>query len=297
MSSFTQLSLCIASLLIVASVVVYIQLLRNPTPERLKNKQRILVWWVIFALCIPVFQLGLIAICLLICGLLFWSVVEIHSLFAKKFNVSNAFLLIGFMFVMSMLILRFPIPANVLFGLALISGFLLFRLSVKSSATIWAYCLYFGLALFSILLLSALAQEQSIDIAHMLLVLFFVTSVNDISQYLTGSVFGKTKIAPTLSPNKTVAGLVGGILVTSIAFLVLAPDLLLLSRLEALYIGGLIAIAGFTGDLLISKLKRELQVKHSGNTIAGHGGILDRIDSLLLIAPVFGLILLAGGYL
>jgi len=297
MTPFTVLSLSIACLLMIASAIVQCQVTRNPTAERKQNRLRLYVWWVIFAVSVLVFQLGLIATRVFVFGLLCWAVIEIHSLFKKRIGLSAILAVCISTAAISIAIALFPHRGYVFFGLALISAVVVYLISIRSRLAMLGFCSYFGLSLFSILLLAELAHRQSIDFAYVLLVLFFVTAVNDIAQYISGSVFGRTKIAPIISPNKTVAGLFGGIVISSIVCGILLPSLIPISFFKAIATGSLIALAGFAGDLLISKLKRGLRVKHSGNSIAGHGGILDRIDSLMIIAPVFGFVLTLGGYL
>jgi phosphatidate cytidylyltransferase len=121
------------------------------------------------------------------------------------------------------------------------------------------------------------------------LVLFIVmlTQLNDVAQYVWGKSFGKHKITPTVSPKKTAEGLVGGILTTTVLSLVAAPWLTPLTRWDAVAVGLITGLGGFLGDITISALKRDLGVKDSGALIPGHGGILDRIDSLTFTAPLF----------
>ncbi len=121
----------------------------------------------------------------------------------------------------------------------------------------------------------------------LLIYLVFLTEINDVAQYIWGKSFGKRKVAPKVSPNKTVAGFLGGVATTTLLAIVLAPWLTPLSRYEALGAGMLIGLAGFVGDVTISALKRDLGVKDSGSMLPGHGGILDRLDSLTYTAPLF----------
>ncbi len=122
------------------------------------------------------------------------------------------------------------------------------------------------------------------------LVLYVVvlTQSNDVGQYIFGKLFGRHKIIPKVSPNKTWEGLIGGVVVTiGLAFL-LAP---LLTPLDTAWFilasGVILGLGGFVGDINISALKRDLGVKDTGSSIPGHGGIMDRIDSLTYTAPIF----------
>ena len=117
--------------------------------------------------------------------------------------------------------------------------------------------------------------------------LVFLTEINDVAQYIWGKSFGKRKIVPKVSPNKTVAGFVGGVLTTTALAVTLAPFLTPLTRYESLGAGILCGLAGFVGDVTISALKRDIGVKDSGSLLPGHGGILDRLDSLTYTAPLF----------
>jgi phosphatidate cytidylyltransferase len=123
--------------------------------------------------------------------------------------------------------------------------------------------------------------------AGLVLYLVVLTQLNDVAQYLWGKSFGRHKITPTVSPKKTVEGLVGGIMTTTILAVLLAPLLTPLDRWDSVAAGFMISTGGFLGDITISALKRDLGVKDSGQLIPGHGGILDRIDSLTYTAPLF----------
>lgn len=114
-----------------------------------------------------------------------------------------------------------------------------------------------------------------------------VTWMGDTTAYYGGRSFGKHKLAPAISPKKTVEGAVIG-LMGSIAGAIIAKSWFLdISILNAIVSGILIGVFGQFGDLSESIIKRNLQVKDSGGIIPGHGGILDRVDSLLFSAPVF----------
>ncbi len=122
-----------------------------------------------------------------------------------------------------------------------------------------------------------------------LLVLFLVglTEFNDVAQYIWGKSFGRIKVTPTVSPNKTLAGLLGGVATTALVALLLGPLLTPMSGAMALLAGVIIGVTGFCGDVVMSAIKRDCGVKDSGTLLPGHGGILDRLDSLIFTAPVF----------
>ena len=111
--------------------------------------------------------------------------------------------------------------------------------------------------------------------------------LGDGAAYFVGTSLGKRKLAPLLSPKKTVEGALGG-LAASVLGVFLCRFLILpsLSAWEALLVGVTISVAGQLGDLLESLIKRTHDVKDSGTLLPGHGGILDRIDSILLAGPI-----------
>ena len=126
----------------------------------------------------------------------------------------------------------------------------------------------------------------------LLLAIFIFIWVNDTGAYLVGSRWGKRRLAPNISPKKSVEGSIGGLLLVLLSAVILRlllfPEL---SWLSLLLIAAVVAIFGTIGDLFESSLKRQAGVKDSGKLIPGHGGILDRIDSLLLAVPAVYLLL------
>jgi len=120
--------------------------------------------------------------------------------------------------------------------------------------------------------------------------IFFVlliTWMGDTTAYYGGKGFGKHKLAPLISPNKTVEGAIAGLMGSIVGAIIAKLWFLDISILNAIVAGILIGVFGQFGDLSESMIKRNLQVKDSGGIIPGHGGILDRVDSLLFSAPVF----------
>jgi phosphatidate cytidylyltransferase len=126
------------------------------------------------------------------------------------------------------------------------------------------------------------------DGRNLLLIAFLIIVVqsSDVLQYVFGKLFGRRKVAPLLSPSKTVEGMVGGIVGASVlgaALWWITP----FSPLQAGAIALLICIMGFLGGLVMSAIKRDRGVKDWGAMIQGHGGIIDRLDSVIFSAPIF----------
>jgi phosphatidate cytidylyltransferase len=115
--------------------------------------------------------------------------------------------------------------------------------------------------------------------------------VSDSAQYYAGRAFGRRKLAPAVSPAKTVEGAIGGLVAAAAASFFIGPRVLpQLSPMSAAFVGLALAVAGIAGDLFESLLKRGVGVKDSSSLIPGHGGVLDRIDAQLFAAPVFYLV-------
>jgi phosphatidate cytidylyltransferase len=123
--------------------------------------------------------------------------------------------------------------------------------------------------------------------AGLLLFLVLLTELNDIFQYIWGKSFGRIRVAPQVSPRKTLAGFLGGVATTTVLAALVGPLLTFMAWRPSMLAGLIIGLAGFAGDLSVSAIKRDLGVKDSGTALPGHGGILDRIDSLTYTAPLF----------
>ncbi|GGC88524.1 phosphatidate cytidylyltransferase [Chelatococcus reniformis] len=122
--------------------------------------------------------------------------------------------------------------------------------------------------------------------ALLLVYLIVVVQLSDVFQYVWGKLLGRRLLAPGISPSKTVEGLVGGAL-SAILVGTLLHGLTPFTPLQAAAISAVIVVAGFFGGFVLSAIKRDLKAKDWGYLIEGHGGVLDRIDSLTFAAPLF----------
>ena len=123
-----------------------------------------------------------------------------------------------------------------------------------------------------------------------LLLFFGAVELNDVFGYVFGNLFGKRKLCPNTSPGKTWAGSLGAMAATSLLVLALGPFVftgVLASPFHLLTLGLTLSVSGQLGDLVMSSVKRDIGVKDTGTVIPGHGGLLDRFDSLLLAGPAF----------
>jgi len=126
--------------------------------------------------------------------------------------------------------------------------------------------------------------------------IFILIWVNDSFAYIVGKSIGRTKLYPSISPKKTVEGTLGGFIFAMAAAYIMGLYEPLISPVQWMILAGVIVIAGSLGDLLESKLKRSAGVKDSGAILPGHGGMLDRLDSLVFAAPFAYLTLIIFTY-
>jgi phosphatidate cytidylyltransferase len=155
--------------------------------------------------------------------------------------------------------------------------------SLRDGAMTLFGILYLGLTLGALSMTRLLPQGE-----WLIFFLLLVTWASDTGAYYIGTLYGRHRLAPTISPKKTVEGLVGGligaIIVAYAARWWFLPEL---SGLDCLVLAALLTITGLWGDLTESAMKRSAGMKDSGGILPGHGGMLDRLDSLLFTAPVF----------
>ncbi len=178
-----------------------------------------------------------------------------------------------------------PLLTGFLGAVLALIALLCFKSSFKIPRFMWMYSLvYMALGISSFY--EVYATSQWLCFA-MLVILW----TNDTLAYAVGSLIGKTKIT-SISPKKSLEGYIGGLLFSLIASFLLNRNLDLgLTAIQSVILGAVISITADFGDLLISKLKRLYNFKDSGRLIPGHGGIMDRIDSLIFAMPFIYLFL------
>ena len=120
-----------------------------------------------------------------------------------------------------------------------------------------------------------------------LLFLLFAVEINDIAAYTFGKLFGKRKLRERISPNKTLGGSVGALSAAMLVPWLLSFSFPNFDPLHLVLTGIIVGVGGQLGDLVISYIKRDIGIKDMGTVIKGHGGILDRVDSMIFVAPIF----------
>jgi len=155
--------------------------------------------------------------------------------------------------------------------------------SLRDGAMTLFGVLYLGLTLSPLSMTRLLPQGE-----WLIFFLLLVTWASDTGAYYIGTIYGRHRLAPTISPKKTVEGLVGGLIgAIIVSYAVRWWFLPELSGLDCLVLATLLTITGLWGDLTESAMKRSVGIKDSGGILPGHGGMLDRLDSLLFTAPAF----------
>lgn len=127
------------------------------------------------------------------------------------------------------------------------------------------------------------------DFRPIIFAIVFCVELNDVFAYIAGKTFGRRQLAPNASPNKTRGGAIGSLLLTTTLFAFIGHYVFegqaLDHPLHLLVMGAIVSVGGLCGDLLMSSIKRDLDIKDMGTTLPGHGGLLDRFDSMILVAP------------
>ena len=174
------------------------------------------------------------------------------------------------------------ITATVLYGIFAVVMILInhTELDIGKIALIYGFPVPFALAFY---FLNVIISADS-GIYYLLLLLNF-SSVCDMGAYFTGVTLGKHKLCPSLSPKKTVEGAIGGI-ASSLVFTVIITLSFGRSIWLPLILTIPLCVLGMLGDLFASAIKRSVGLKDYGNLIPGHGGIMDRVDSIIMIAPL-----------
>ncbi|QMT31687.1 phosphatidate cytidylyltransferase [Alysiella filiformis] len=269
----------------------------NPNPVINNMNARISSWWVMMMVLLFAFWFDHIGATLLFFFISLAALREFMTLIYQRRGDHNAIaacfyvlLPLQYYFVLTNWYGMFAvlIPVYAFLILPIISGLsgdtvALFERSAKIQ---WG-------AMMSIFCLSHVPAIMTLNIPefagrNILLLIFMIVVVqsSDVLQYIFGKLWGKTPIAPALSPNKTVVGTVGGMASATILAACLY-QITPFTPFQAALIGFVMCVMGFLGGLVMSGIKRSYGVKDWGKMIHGHGGMLDRVDSICFAAPVF----------
>lgn len=155
-----------------------------------------------------------------------------------------------------------------------------------SQASGFLVSIFYTIFPFICLVLIGFMLEEATYHYELIIWLFMLIWANDSFAYLFGRMFGKNKLAPNISPGKSWEGFIGGAIMTLVVSLVIAHFFIPMPFVHVIMMVCIVIPLGVLGDLVESKWKRSLKIKDSGYFLPGHGGFLDRFDSILISAPV-----------
>jgi phosphatidate cytidylyltransferase len=293
------MGLLVLGVLVVASVAVAVLQRARPGKDFSELSARVRAWWIMaavfFAAIVVSNRVSLVFFALMS----FWALKEYVTLLKTRPADHRALVLTFLAVPIQYLWIGLDPPWYGMF-IIFIPVYMLLALPVRmvlsketkgfvesASQIHWGMMVFvFGLSHMAYLLTFPTIADTSANGRTLVLFLVFVVEMSDVLQYIWGKTLGRHKIIPTVSPNKTWEGFIGGIasaMLLSLAIRFLTP----FSIKETLLVSFLITVAGFCGGAVMSAVKRDFGVKDFGSVIPGHGGMLDRVDSLCYAAPIF----------
>jgi phosphatidate cytidylyltransferase len=294
-----QMGLLVLGVLIVASLAVALLQRRRPQKDLSEISARVRAWWIMAAVFFGAIVVSNRVSLVFFALMSFWAMKEYVTLLKTRPADHHALVLTFMAVPVQYLWIGLEPPWYGMF-IIFIPVYMLLSLPVRmvlskdtrgfvesASQIQWGLMIFvFGLSHMAFLLTFPSLGETPANGRTLVLFLVFVVEMSDVLQYIWGKTFGRHKIIPAISPNKTWEGFIGGIataMLLSLAIRFLTP----FSILETLLVSLLITVAGFLGGAVMSAVKRDFGVKDFGSVIPGHGGMLDRVDSLCYAAPIF----------
>ena len=270
----------------------------NPGKDHTNLRQRVASWWIMASLAGAALLLGWPALTLLFAVASFIALREFLSLAPisaqDRLLVWVAYLAIPANYALVALDRYGVYLVFVPVWLFLLTPFLMAclgetqRYLSRAAVFHWGLvtCVY-TLGFIPFLARTPMGQTPQAGGTGMVFFLLLATEINDVAQYVWGKLFGRRKITPKVSPNKTWEGFIGGWATTAALIGLLGPIFTPLRGLGLATLALSLPVAGFAGDVTMSAIKRDIGVKDTSALIPGHGGVLDRIDSLTFAAPLY----------
>lgn len=288
----------VVALLSVAGVIAHLLPLARPSGDFTNLRQRINSWWVMVALLAAALLAGWQAVLVLFALISFVALREFLSLAPirreDRLIVLAAYLVIPISYG-AIAIDRYGIYMVVIPVYAfLIAPYLMAVIGQTRGFLTTAGVFHWGLmtCVYNIgygAYLMRMPQTEHLPAgpAGLVFMLLVATEFNDVAQYVWGKLLGRHKVIPKVSPNKTWEGFIGGWVSTAALIWLIGPIFTPLHGLGLAITALSLPLAGFAGDVTMSAIKRDIGVKDTSSFIPGHGGLLDRIDSLTFTTPLF----------
>ena len=282
--------------LVVGTIVVRVMKAAKPEADHRELASRMTSWWVIVGLLSVALVLGKTTTIILTAFVSYLALKEYLTIIPTPLQDRKvliwAYLLIPLQFVFvnfgnfEMFLVLIPVYGLVVIAISMILVGNTENYIARIGTIYWGLMMaVFSLSHLAWLVVMPGAGETTTG-AGLVLYVVLLTQFNDVSQYIWGKSLGGPKIVPKVSPGKTWAGFLGGMATSVVLAGLLGTWLTPLPWHLAALSGLLAAVAGFFGDLNMSCVKRDLCIKDTGAMLPGHGGILDRVDSLTLAAPL-----------
>jgi len=297
LSPVTQMGLLVLGVLVLASVAVAALKWTRPRADFTELAARVRAWWIMaavfFAAIIVSNRLSLVFFAFMS----FWAMKEYVTLLKTRPADHHAlvftFLAIPIQYVWvgigwyGMFIIFIPVYMMLMLPARMVLAKETAGFVASASQIQWGLMIFvFGLSHMAFLLTIPQIPDTNVNGRMLVLFLVFVVEMSDVLQYVWGKTLGRHKIIPAVSPNKTWEGFIGGIL-SAMGLSLLIRFLTPFTVVETLIVSLIITVAGFCGGAVMSAVKRDFGVKDFGTAIPGHGGMLDRVDSLCYAAPFF----------
>lgn len=286
------------AVLIVATLIVWMLWRRDPSGRYRELVQRVRSWWWMIGAFTLAMLLNRTVAIVFLAFISYLALKEYLSLIPTR-RIDRAVLLFAYLAIplqfywaaqdwYGMFIVFIPVWAFLFFPALMAlrgetEGFL------RAVGTLsWGLMMtVFTLSHMAMLLVSGDAVNPIAGGLGLLFFLVMLAQFNDVAQYTWGKLTGRHKVTPKVSPKKTWEGLIGGVATTTLVAALIGPYLMPMDHAWSALAGLIIGASGFLGDITMSAMKRDLGVKDASGLIPGHGGILDRVDSLTYAAPIF----------
>ena len=288
----------VLGLLVVGALAALALPLLKPGGDHRELRKRVWSWWLMAAVLAAALLLGWPAITLLFFAVSFVALREFLSL-APTRREDRLILLFAYAVVAGSYVLvatdqymlyLVTIPVWIFLTLPFLMAWAgQTRGYLATAATLhWGLitCVY-NLGYVAFVMRTPVGEAGPAGPAGLALFLLIATEFNDVAQYVFGKALGRHKIVPKVSPNKTWEGFLGGWAATALLIWLLGPWFTPLEGVGLLVTALVLPFAGFAGDVTMSAVKRDIGVKDTSGLIPGHGGLLDRVDSLTFTAPAY----------